>query len=730
MPDALAPEIWGGLAAMLVVLPSSIAFGIVVFSPLGPAYAAAGAVSGIVGSIVIGLVAPAFGGTRRLVSAPCAPAAAVMSALALKLSGLGENPEHALLLIALASLLAGVLQFLYGAAGGGRLIKYIPYPVVTGYLSGVGVLIFLSQLPKLFGFPHDTALGAGLLHPDLWSRQSLAVGAATMGMTLLGPRLTKAVPPSILGILGGVAAYFALGAFDHGLLTSAGNALVIGPISAAGPQTLRAALSRWATWGDVTRSEFRLMAGSALTLSVLLSIDTLKTCVVVDTFSAARHDSNKELVGQGLANIASALCGGMSGAGQMGATLVNINSGGQTRLSSFLEGVFCLAAFVALGRLIAWVPVAALAGVLIVVAFRMLDLNAFALLRQRSTAFDFAVVATVIVTAVFVDLIAASGVGVALAILLFIRDQMGATVIRRRALGSKIFSKQKRLPSEMRILEAHGDRTLICELQGSLFFGTADQLYTELEPDLASRKYIILDLRRVAGVDFTATHVLELMQARLAERGGRLIYSDLPDRLPSGLQLANYFDQLGLVRGKGRARVFPELDDALAWTEKRILLQELAAPHRSAPALQLEDIDLLRHFEGGALDSLRSCLEERQVPKGRLVFKQGDGGDELFVIRRGRVRIELPLTSSKGHHVATFSRGDSFGEIAFLDGGTRSADAAADSDSELFVLSRRRFDGAAQDAPELGVEIFSRLARMLALRLRLTDAELQTLQED
>ena len=726
MPDEIGPEIWGGLASMLVVLPSSIAFGIVVFSPLGAGYAAAGAVYGIVGSIAMGLVAPVFGGTRRLVSAPCAPAAAVMSALALHLGGRGGSPDHALLLIALASLLAGGLQFLYGAVGGGRLIKYIPYPVVTGYLSGVGVLIFLSQLPKLFGFPHDTALGAGLLHPDLWSRQSLAVGAATMGMTLLGPRLTKAVPPSILGILGGVAAYFALGAFDHGLLTSAGNALVIGPISAAGPQTLRAALSRWATWGDVTRSEFRLMAGSALTLSVLLSIDTLKTCVVVDTFSAARHDSNKELVGQGLANIASALCGGMSGAGQMGATLVNINSGGQTRLSSFLEGVFCLAAFVALGRLIAWVPVAALAGVLIVVAFRMLDLNAFALLRQRSTAFDFAVVATVIVTAVFVDLIAASGVGVALAILLFIRDQMGATVIRRRALGSKIFSKQKRLPSEMRILEAHGDRTLICELQGSLFFGTADQLFTELEADLASRRYIILDMRRVVAVDFTATHVLEQMKSRLAERGGRLIFSDLPDRLPTGLQLKNYIERLGLTKGKERARVFAELDDALAWTEKRILLQELA-PHRSAPALRLEDIELLHDIKGGALDALRSCLEERSFAKGRPIFKQGEGGDELFIIRRGRVRIVLPLAEDKGHRVATFARGDSFGELAFLDGGIRSADAAADSDTELFVLSRHRFDEAARRAPELGVEIFSRLARVLALRLRRTDVELLSL---
>ena len=150
---------------MLVALPSAIAFGLLIYSPLGPAYAATGAMAGILGTIAIGIVASTFGGTPRLISAPCAPAAAVMSALVLQLlahttpnTGGGLQPEHILLLLTLVAILAGGLQFLFGAIGGGRLIKYIPYPVVAGYLSGVGVLIFLSQVPKLFGLAKGTAL--------------------------------------------------------------------------------------------------------------------------------------------------------------------------------------------------------------------------------------------------------------------------------------------------------------------------------------------------------------------------------------------------------------------------------------------------------------------------------------------------------------------------------------------------------------------------------------------
>jgi sulfate permease, SulP family len=235
----------------------------------------------------------------------------------------------------------------------------------------------------------------------------------------------------------------------------------------------------------------------ALTLAVLLSIDTLKTCIVLDAITRTRHNSNRELVGQGLGNLASVFLGGVPGSGQMGATLVNVSSGGTTRRSGVMEGVLALIAFLLLAKFVAWVPIATLAGILIVVGVRMFDRNSLHLLRSRSTILDFMVIAAVVLVAETVSLIAASAVGVGLAIMLFLREQVGGNVVLRKTYGNQMFSKKVRLQDEMDILQKRGDCSVIFELQGSLFFGTTDQLLTALEPELKTRTYILLDMRRV-----------------------------------------------------------------------------------------------------------------------------------------------------------------------------------------------------------------------------------------
>jgi len=728
--EHLSEDALGGLAAMLVALPQAIAFGVAIYSPLGAEGAAAGAIAGLIGAAAIGFTAAMFGGTNRLISAPCAPAAAVMATLGMELAAGAApgDPNRIVLLLTLTALAAGGLQLAFGALGGGRLIKYIPYPVVTGYLSGVGVLIFLTQLPKLFGWPQGTPLLDGLRDPALLRVPSIVVGLAAVLAMVSAPKLTRKVPAPIFGLLGGLCAYAALAAAFPELRSLDGNELVVGPLGGGGGGT-GLELSRWSAFPRVGWADLRAVVVPALTLSVLLSMDTLKTCVVLDALTRSRHDSNQELIGQGLANTASALLGGVPGAGTMGATLVNLQSGGKTRLSGVLEGGFALAAFFLLGRVIAWVPIAALAGILIVVAWRMVDRNSFRLLRNRSTTFDFAVMASVVGVAIATDLMIAAGVGLALSILLFIRDQIRGSVIRRKVLGSQLFSKQRRLPEAAKVLERDGGKTVACELQGSLFFGTTDQLFSELESDLKTRRFVILDLRRVQSVDFTAAHMLEQIEAMLAAQGGKLLLSSLPSTLPSGQDLKAYFDEIGLVAPQKGARVFDTMDDALAWAEERILEEADCPACSEETPLAQEEIDLFRELEPDLRQVLADCLTERPLKSGETAFRRGDKGDELFVIRRGSVRIVLPLEGGRAHHLATFGRGDFFGEIAFIDRGERSADAVAGSDTDLFILPRTRFNETVKDFPTLGIRIFARIALVQGVRLRKADHEIQILQE-
>jgi SulP family sulfate permease len=730
--EGLAGDVWGGLASMLVALPASIAFGVAVYSPLGPEAAGQGALAGILGATVIGVVAPLFGGTDRLISAPCAPAAAVMGAFAIeamRVAGGGSQPERVLTLMTMVALLSAGLQMLYGAVGGGTLIKYIPYPVVTGYLSGVGVVIFLKQLPGLFGFPKSMGLWEGVTSPEAWRGPGLIVGLVTIGVMLVAPRLTRVVPAPILGLLAGVVAYFALALARPELLTLHDNHLVIGPLGGVAGSFFGGAAGRFSGIAQMRLGDLAVIVTPALTLSVLLSIDTLKTCVVVDALTRSRHQSNREIIAQGLANLTSALVGGMPGAGTSGATLVNIASGGRTRRSSVLEGVLVLVAALALGRFVAWAPIAALSGILIVVAYRMFDKASFRLLRQRSTILDFVVVATVVAVAVGVGLITASGVGVGLAIILFIRDQVRGSVIHRKTYGNHVFSRQRRLPEEIAILEQKGEQTVVCELEGNLFFGTTDQLLSLLEADLKTRRYMILDLRLVRSLDLTAVHMLEQIEGQLVERGAQLIFSNVPKSLPTGQDLRAYFDEVGLVKPESHVRVFNQLSDALEWTEDRILEEAGRTRGDDEPPLALRDIDFLKGRKEATIRELEACVIERSYAAEERIFRQGDAGDEIFFIRRGSVKIVLQLGPDKEYHVATFTRGDFFGDMAFLDRGTRSADAMAARPSELFLLSRDRFDALVEEHPRLGQAFFAGLARSLAIRLRHADKEIRALEE-
>lgn len=711
---------------MLVALPSAIAFGVTIYSSLGPAQAATGAMAGLLGAIALGLVAGSMGGAPRLISAPCAPAAAVLTAFAIEAMQRGVEINGILLMLTVLGLMTGALQVAFGALRLGKLIEYMPYPVVSGYLTGVGLIIIGSQLPKLLGTPHGLKFWHAVTAPALWNWQSLLIGAVTAAVMVAAPRLVKLVPAAILGLLAGVSTYFVLALAGQALLTPLDNPLVIGPLGGGGG-FLDALSGRWQAIGQLDVPALLMLIFPALTLAGLLSIDTLKTCLVLDAMTRSRHNSNRELIAQGLGNLASSAIGGMPGAGTMGATLVNLSSGAASRWSGVFEGGMALLAFVLLGSLIAWVPVGALAAILIVIGTRMLDRHSLHFLKSRSTLLDFAVIATVVGTALMVGLIAASLTGVVLAILLFVREQIGGAVLRRRLLGNQHFSKRVRSQAEMEILAARGDCTAVCELQGALFFGTTNQLLTALEPELKSRRFLILDFRRVQTVDVTAAHMLEQVKDILSERRGCLIFTQIPQQLPSGRNIRQYLGEVGLIGDDGTVKVFGEIDEALEWAEDQVIAEAaMVAPGEKV--LDLHELDVFRNRKPETLHQLEQRMEKRSVRAGEKIFARGDRGDELFLIRRGAVRIVLPISETQTHHLGTFGRGSFFGEMSFLDGATRSADAIAFTDTELYALSRQTFDQFAEEHRKTGLALMEGLASVLSSRLRYTNTELRALE--
>jgi SulP family sulfate permease len=716
-------DFWGGLASMLVALPASVAFGVTVYSAISPQYAVFGALAGILGAAALVLIAPTLGGTDRLISAPCAPAAAVLAAFAIELVHQGGSPTSIVLLLTVLGILTGLIQILLGFLGVGRMIKYIPYTVVSGYLSGVGLIIIGSQIPRFLGAEVNIPWWRAALSPELWDMRGVAVGSATVLVALLSPKFTRAIPGTILGILAGLIVYLGLANTDASMMTLTGNKLVLGALGASGEGYLNTITSRWYEMGELKLSQIAGLLGSALTLAALLSIDTLKTCVVIDQMTRTRHDPNRELFAQGLANVTASAIGGIPGAGTMGASMVNLSSGAQTRISGIIEGVLVLVAALLLNVFIAWIPIATLAGILIVVGLRMIDTKPLRFLEARATVVDFAVVAVVIGCALTVGLIAASASGVALSILLFVREQVGGAVVRHKTFVNQRSSTWYRPEAEMRLIAQKGDKAVIFELQGSLFFGTTYELYSVLEAEIQTRNYIILDLRRVQSVDTTAAYMLNQVRDMMRDRGMPLLLSNVREHLPNGRNLLEFFKQTELIDGTDAVRVFPTIESAIEWVEDR-LIGDLSQPADEEVPLNLQEMDLFQGRKDETIASLEARMMQKTIKAGDPIYLIGDQERELYLIRRGAVRIMAPISGSRQlHHIATFGRGDFFGGLAFLEDRARGDNAIAHTDIDLFVLSMDQFNLLADEHKKLALLLIISISRTLAHRLRHADGE-------
>jgi SulP family sulfate permease len=484
----LKGDITGGLVAGVVALPLALAFGV---------QSGMGATAGLYGAIMVGIFAALFGGTPTQASGPTGPMTVVSAALVAAATQLTGSLEAAMGIILLTFLLGGVVQIVFGLLNIAGYVKYFPYPVVSGFMSGVGLIIIILQIFPFVGLSSPKSTIAVLQDlPRLAAElnwQALALGGLTVLIYYVFPLITKAIPSALVAlIVSALAAYFL-----------AWDVPVIGDIPSGLP-----AVQVGTMFSNIPPEAFMLIAEYAVVLAVLGSIDSLLTSVIADNMTKTKHNSNRELIGQGIGNMLAAVFGGIPGAGATKGTVVNINSGGRTRLSGTLHGIFLLAVLLGLGSLAAYIPLAVLAGILIPIGFKIIDTRGLKHLQHIPRA-DAAVLIIVLLITTFGSLIQAVGVGVALASLLFMKK---AGDIGEKGLTIEAVDKleeEKPWQDELKFYEKYKDKVLIKHLEGPLFFGFTAYFKTQVKQIEDHIQALIIRLDKVPYIDQSGLYALE-----------------------------------------------------------------------------------------------------------------------------------------------------------------------------------------------------------------------------
>lgn len=711
LPAALLADLRGGLVAAAVVLPQATAFGVTVFAPL--LGAAPGALAGLIGAILLLLISGSAGGTVGLISGPNGPSMALLSGTAVILATTGLAPAAIAPALFIVTVLAGLIQLLMALAGGGRLIKFIPYPVIAGLTTSIGFLLLLSQIKPMLGISHDGAWSQ-------WQALPVATAVVAFGVTRYLPRIQPGIPGAIAGLIGG-AAIFQLGGYLIGL-PAVPDHWVIGALpSLAG---IHLAFDPFTySWAQLP---WLLILQAAFALAVLASLNTLLTSVVADTITGLRHNARRELLAQGVGQIAVGLAGGVAGSASVGTTTTSVLAGAR-RWAPLSAGTILLLLLLFFGSAGQWLPTSALAGIIIASSLNLLETDIVAWARRRRTRLDAAVAVLVTGIALGYDLMSAVLVGLAIAILLFIREQSRVPIIHRRLTAAERLSVRQRPVEQTAQLTQHGSRIVMYELRGTLFFAKTDELFEEMLPDLDRPTWIILHLRRVIHIDFSSVRLLQQVAVRLGAHGGQLLFCEVHPDLGLGREVERTLRRLSLNHRRMRARTFASTDQALEYAENALLRALGYAPTLLEQRVALEALDLCRDMQATDIAALAAVLQPRTLERNERLFAAGDPGDELYLVLQGRVDIRLASGTDRFKRLAVYGPGTVFGEIAFLDPGPRAAEAVAVRSSELLILNRADFNRLRDIHPDAAIALMLALGRQQSRALRWSAKEIQRL---
>ncbi|RXJ86355.1 SulP family inorganic anion transporter [Arcobacter sp. CECT 8985] len=473
----LKGDFFGGLTAAIIALPLALAFGVA---------SGAGAVAGLYGAIVLGFFASLFGGTSSQISGPTGPMTVVMASTITVF----HNDLKAVMCVVF---LAGVFQILFGVFKIGKFVRYIPYPVISGFMSGIGIIIIILQINPFVGVDAHSSIIQTVSHlGDTFSNmnyKALLLSSLTLAIMLGTPKkIANIIPPALLALTSMTILSIVLN-FDI---------KTIGEIPTSIPEFVIPSF-------DFAKSKDIIVL--AITLALLGTIDTLLTSLVADSITKTKHNSNKELIGQGIGNTLVSLIGGIPGAGATMRTVVNVKSGGRTKLSGIIHAVVLLLIVLFLAPIASKIPLAVLAGILMKVGLDILDYK-FLKVARFAPRNDMIVMVIVFILTVFVDLIMAVGVGITLASLLI--------VYRISKEANLKISLEKNIQNKN--INEEDSKVRVLDINGAFFFGSASFFEEEINKLLDTKK-LVINCKNVPFMDISAIFTLEELILKLKDLG-------------------------------------------------------------------------------------------------------------------------------------------------------------------------------------------------------------------
>jgi SulP family sulfate permease len=521
-------DLFGGVTAAIVALPLALAFGVA---------SGAGAAAGLWGAVLVGLFAALFGGTPSLISEPTGPMTVVMTAVIASLTA--RNPENGLAMAFTVVMLAGIFQMVFGVLKLGRYITQMPYTVISGFMSGIGFILIILQLGPFLGqaIPKGGVMGTLTALPQLLQNArptEVLLAVITLAILWLTPAgVKKVAPPQLIALVIGTLLSLTLlsggGEGGEGIRR-------IGEIASGFPKL------QLPTFAP---AQLQTMVVSAAVLGMLGCIDALLTAVIADSVTRTEHDSNKELIGQGLGNLVSGLFGGIAGAGATMGTVVNIQAGGRSALSGISRALILMVVILAGGRLAAQIPQAVLAGIALKVGVDIVDWG-FIKRAHRISISGAVIMYLVIALTVLVDLIVAVGVGVFIANILTI-DKMSA--LQSKSVKSVSTGDGDLLiPDEEKALLDQGKgQVLLFQLNGAMIFGVAKAIAREHNA-IRDCKAVIFDLSEVSHLGVTAALAVENAVEEAIEKGRQVFVVGAADTTQRRLEKLGLFKKLPAER--------------------------------------------------------------------------------------------------------------------------------------------------------------------------------------